>query len=304
MGNSLVGTLLKKKAQPDRDSLKRIIDSIRAGHSIGIFPEGDRSWDGETAPLIAGTGSLVKKVSTPIMIGRFSGNYLTLPRWAEQERSGKIFLDMYSLSAEEVSNMSKEEINQTIEKLIYSNDIKNDELKEYEYSCAEPAAGIQYLLWLCPNCGKSDTIKGVGDEIICTACGDARKLSGHLKIKPEFDTIEDLKDWSDWQKKEIKKKINEKDDFLTKSKNIKIGKRFGKKLVYEDDGDFFLYKDSAVFRSNRKTSERVFPIKKIKYYVDNFNRSFEFSFESDRIALNLMGQNSYKWQCFLKELQS
>lgn len=304
IGSALVGLIFKKKGQPDREALKKTMETIRAGHSVGIFPEGDRSWDGETAPILDSTGSLVKKMGVPIMVGRLSGNYLSRPRWAEYPRYGGIFLDMHVLTADKIREMSREDINIELKKLIYNNDIKNDKLKEFEYSCKNLAAGVQFLLWLCPECGASDTITGDGDTIRCEACGKEWTLNGHLGISPSFSEGEDLKDWSDWQKKKIMEIIAGDQELLTRSRSILIGKRIGKKITFETEGDFILYRNCAVFKPLNGSSETVFPVKEMKYYIDNFNRTFEFTFRGNRIAMNFQGSNACKWQFFLQELQA
>ena len=57
----LVGAYGKQKGAPDIKALKMTIDLLKDGHVVGIFPEGDRSWDGETAAFIPGSAVLAKK---------------------------------------------------------------------------------------------------------------------------------------------------------------------------------------------------------------------------------------------------
>ena len=304
IGSSLVGVIPKKKGQPDLESLKMTIQSIKAGHSVGIFPEGDRCWDGETNSIFESTGSLVKKLGVPVMLGRFSGNYLSCPRWADYPRRGRMFLDIQVIEAEQIKEMSRAEINETISRAIYNNDIKNERLKEFEFRGKDLAAGVQHLLWLCPECGSADSITGAGDTIRCSCCSAEWKLDGHLGITPSSSIGIDLKDWSDWQKERIKEIIAENKQPLTESRNVRIGKRFGKKLIYEASGDLLLHRDRVVFQPADDGDETVFPLNDVKYYIDNFNRSFEFSFHNDRIALDFQGANSSKWQFFIEELQA
>ena len=304
VGSKLVGVIPRKKGQPDRESLKKTIDTIKAGHSVGIFPEGDRCWDGETVPIIESTGSLIKKLRVPLVLGRFSGNYLSHPRWAAYPRTGKVQIDFYTITADQIAEMSRDELNGEINRLIYNNDIKNGSGGGTEFRGRSLAEGVQYLLWLCPECGKSDTVEGRGDEICCTSCGQRWNLNGNLGISPAADFGEDLKDWSDWQKKQIRAIVESGTEILTESSNLRIGRRTDGRIDYEKNGSMSLYRDRIVFEPEDGNGNSVFPVDEVKFYIDNFNRSFEFTFRGDRIALDFQGGNSSKWQFFLGELQA
>jgi 1-acyl-sn-glycerol-3-phosphate acyltransferase len=54
---------------------------IQGGHILGIFPEGERTWDGEMLPLRYGTMRLILSLGAPVIPVGITGAYELMPRW-------------------------------------------------------------------------------------------------------------------------------------------------------------------------------------------------------------------------------
>jgi len=54
---------------------------IQGGHILGIFPEGERTWDGEMLPLRYGTMRLILSLAAPVIPVGITGAYELMPRW-------------------------------------------------------------------------------------------------------------------------------------------------------------------------------------------------------------------------------
>ncbi len=81
----------KKRYCTDLRALREIIHSIEHNWVIGIFPEGERSWTGQTASFKPEVLNLLKKYNQiPIVPVQLSGNYLAWPRWAKYPRRVRI----------------------------------------------------------------------------------------------------------------------------------------------------------------------------------------------------------------------
>lgn len=301
---SLMGIYGKKKGAPDIASLRHTIELLKGGHSIGIFPEGDRSWDGETAEFIPGSISIAKKYKIPLRLARLQGNYLTFPRWANTRRRGKVKIDFYTISKEEIERTPLEELRSKVKSILYNNDIKNPLNQKVKFTGDDLASGIEHLLWICPACGRQDTIRGRGDDIHCDSCGKNWNLDGSLKIFPAGIQGEDLKDWADWQRKEIIKICKQKGETrLTETENIILSRLEGRKVINPQKGVIRLYPDYIEFCSEDKESFNM-DIEKVAHYIDNFNRSFQFDFENKRYQILFNGKNALKWIDFLNYLKS
>jgi hypothetical protein len=59
----LVGAYGRRKGSNDMSALRTTFSLSRAGETIGMFPEGDRSWDGSTLSLRPGCGKLVRRLA-------------------------------------------------------------------------------------------------------------------------------------------------------------------------------------------------------------------------------------------------
>ena len=82
----LAGVFPIRKAARDFQSVKNIINLLREGVLIGIYPEGNRSWDGTNNPIIPTIARLIRRMKVPVYSCRVDGGYLHFPRWAAKMR--------------------------------------------------------------------------------------------------------------------------------------------------------------------------------------------------------------------------
>jgi len=68
---------------PDMGSLKRIIKELKSGNPVLIFPEGQRSDNGEILKGEAGVGLVIAKSKAPVLPLLISGAYEAFPRGAK-----------------------------------------------------------------------------------------------------------------------------------------------------------------------------------------------------------------------------
>jgi 1-acyl-sn-glycerol-3-phosphate acyltransferase len=297
----------KKKAVIDPKAIKITFSRLKQGENIGLFPEGDRSWDGETNKIYDNTIKFIRKLNIPIRMVKLRGNYLSFPRWAKSKRRGTIFVELSAIMKDELDAMTDEELQKAINNFLYTNDVKDPELQKVSFKGKNLAEGIEFLLWLCPACGKHDTINGEGDIIVCKSCGEKWIVDGNQRIEPKNKAGNDLKDWFDWQKTKIKEIIqnSDKESILTKTNNVDI--YLPRNYTYElySKGELILYKDKMEFQSSNKEKEKlIFETENILFYADNFNKDFEFNYHKDRIRILFNGKNSNKWIYFFKALQN
>jgi 1-acyl-sn-glycerol-3-phosphate acyltransferase len=63
-----------------KEGLKAILDQLKAGHAVLIFPEGERTWKGEVQPLKPGIQLLIRKSDAPIVPVGIAGSFNAWPR--------------------------------------------------------------------------------------------------------------------------------------------------------------------------------------------------------------------------------
>ena len=97
-----------------------MITIAREGGSVGVFVEGNSSFNGALYPFADSIGKLVLMLKLPLVIFNFKGGYLTKPRWALYAKKGKftgevrevIHYDTYKhMSAEAITNLIRDKIN-------------------------------------------------------------------------------------------------------------------------------------------------------------------------------------------------
>mgnify|MGYP001350226986 CR=1 FL=1 len=78
--------------KPDTASLKNIIQLLREGNKVIMFPEGTRSYDGVPQSAEAGVGLFIAKSKAPVLPVRLFGTHEAYPRGAKTLRPAKISL--------------------------------------------------------------------------------------------------------------------------------------------------------------------------------------------------------------------
>lgn len=69
--------------KPDMTGLRRIIGLLKSGERVLIFPEGERTLDGDFGPAEPGVGLVIAKSQVPVLPVRIFGAYDVFPRGAK-----------------------------------------------------------------------------------------------------------------------------------------------------------------------------------------------------------------------------
>lgn len=106
----------------DMTSLKRIIKELRNGNPVLIFPEGERSLDGEIHKGEAGVGLIIAKSKVSVLPMRVFGAYEALPK---ESKFPKFFTqitvcvgEMIQFSEDQLKNKSREAYQEISDKTI------------------------------------------------------------------------------------------------------------------------------------------------------------------------------------------
>ncbi|HEY1860608.1 MAG TPA: lysophospholipid acyltransferase family protein [Gemmataceae bacterium] len=97
--NRLFGTLLSSwntvpvdQEGVAKEGLKTILEELKHGSAVLVFPEGQRTWDGNLQPLKPGIQLLIKRSNAPIVPIGVAGAFNALPRGKNRVRFSPWFL--------------------------------------------------------------------------------------------------------------------------------------------------------------------------------------------------------------------
>ena len=74
----------------DRGAIKKILDCLKKGKPVAIFPEGTRSEDGTMKEPLSGIGFIALKSQAPVVPCFLKGSEKILPRGAKSFKSGRV----------------------------------------------------------------------------------------------------------------------------------------------------------------------------------------------------------------------
>ena len=74
----------------DTQAVRNAVRVINQGHILGIYPEGERTWDNSLLPFRYGTIRLVLALGKPVIPVGISGAYELMPRWTSSIRRSPV----------------------------------------------------------------------------------------------------------------------------------------------------------------------------------------------------------------------
>jgi len=75
-----------------KEGLRKVLDFLRAGEAVVVFPEGERSFTGQIQPFKPGIHLLLRRAQVPVIPVGVAGAFEALPRTARLPRLSPLFL--------------------------------------------------------------------------------------------------------------------------------------------------------------------------------------------------------------------
>lgn len=264
----LVGPIPRRKAASADDTVELMLENLKAGISIALSAEGNRSWDGETMYISPRTAEVAKRSGAALVTFRIRGGYLHTPRYAAHARKGPVFGEMVrEYSPEELAGMSVQEIEDAISKDLYVNAYQDQKdppaiIKHYlkgrkmvPYKGKAKAENIESILYVCPKCHGIGTLSSHDDVFQCI-CGLSGRVNdyGFLEGNVPFDNTVD---WNKWQKNYLMEQAaaiekNTEIIFTDSGADLYITKKNNRQLIGKN-AEVLFYPDRIEVKDNNGT---------------------------------------------------
>lgn len=211
------------KAGMDVKGIKRMLSEARAGHSIGLFPEGNITIDGSPLPFDRAVAKLAKQLRLKVVLYRIERGYLKKPKWAECKRKGRVCGSVTDvIEVDEVAALSVDELYERIRRGIDYDVVAAQKAAPVAFPAKRLAAGIERLLYYCPECGEKGDFQIEKDDFRCAHCGHMYHVDeyGFIENAP-FDNTED---WNRWQLARVRKE-EAVETFGVEGKLVHVGEK-------------------------------------------------------------------------------
>ncbi len=244
-----------------------IINTIKSGVSVAMYVEGGKTSTGETEFISPRNATLVKDCGCPLITYRVKGGYLKNPRWAKSKRKGPLFGEQVKIySAEEIRNMSEDELYKHILDDLYINAYDEQRTEPHEYIGEDLAEHAEIILYGCPKCKAIGELRTKNDKIFCT-CGFTSTVDTYGFWHSDDTDIDNIPDWDKFQKqllRDITEKNKGTDNFIFRDTEQKIYEiENGDLALKAESGDISLFADRVEVKLSEEKTVRI-PINTIK----------------------------------------
>ena len=222
----------KSKSKSDLMTIKNTLKVLKEGNTVALFPEGNRTLSGGAWQIDFSTAKLVKVAKAPLVLYKIDGGYGTDPRWGGKIRRGKMSAGTVKIiSAEQIAQMSLEEIYDQIVATLRSNDYEQG----VNFKSRRRAEFLERALYYCPNCNSFESLYSKGNYLYCKNCEMVAEYSEDLKIKALAGVVpyDNVCEWFGAQQQAL----NVAKSVCFNDNNVKLKLIYGKKWHGIGKGD-------------------------------------------------------------------
>jgi 1-acyl-sn-glycerol-3-phosphate acyltransferase len=85
-----VNAIPTRRYRIEAQGVRVVLRRLAAGEAVGVYPEGERSWDGSIQPFRRGTIRVLLKAGVPVVPCGLAGSYDVWPRWSKTIKRRKV----------------------------------------------------------------------------------------------------------------------------------------------------------------------------------------------------------------------
>lgn len=213
----------KKNFVSDYHCIKEVLQVVRKGGNVILFPEGKSSISGTNQPILMGTSKMLKKLGVPVYYTKITGGYMSNTQWNIANRPGKVIITVGKLfDPEQLKTLDLDEMDRQINAAIYNDDFEWNRTARVKFNGNETVADkLEEHLYWCPKCGKELTMKGSGNHFVCSECGNGVTINEYYDLIPDNAQCvvpKDMRVWYELQRRRIYRQIRDNKDFFIEEK--------------------------------------------------------------------------------------
>ena len=248
------------KGTTDAEAALQILRTLRKGRNVCMFAEGNRTFTGETLPVVPATSKLVKLSRSTLVTYRLTGGYLSTPRWSPHRRKGKMTGAVVGVyPPEEIKKMTEAEIAALLARDLYENAYETQARAPVAFKGKALAETLETALYLCPKCHRIDTLHSRGDRFFCD-CGLSLTMDAYGFFRGDDLPFKTPLEWDKWQTGEMEKLADTLGDEAAFSDGDQTLNR------KEDDHSLtpLVTGTMALYRDRLAVGDRIFPLKDLR----------------------------------------
>ena len=197
------GVIPKKKGSVDIKTVMKMTATLNGGGSLLLFPEGNRTYaefQYHIAPTLA---KFIKRSGATLILFNLHGGTGISPRFKRSLRSGRFYGKIKEvITPPEYAEMDDDVLFNKIKDGVRVYDSRSGE----NFKSSTRAEYLERMLFVCPVCGKMQTIYSSRHEVFCKNCGSLAEFTEDLHFKPihEKFTFTEMIEWWNFQKKAMR----------------------------------------------------------------------------------------------------
>ncbi len=215
----LIGAICTRKFTSDLHLIKSINRVLKRGDILCMYPEARYTPCGTTSYMPDALGKLIRMNKVPVVAVVHRGNHLSTPFWNfRKPRKVPLHTTMTQiLTAEQVKNMSAEEINEAVRIALTYDEYKYQKDNGILINESFRAEGLHKVLYQCPACKTESQMASKGSEIFCKHCNKHWHLNtdGTLTALNGETEFSHIPDWFEWEREEVRKQVQRGEYFFS-----------------------------------------------------------------------------------------
>lgn len=307
------GAIPKTKFKNDTSTIRQILNAKKHQRVIGIFPEGNRNWDGVTESLNYTTAKLIKSLNVPVVIAKIRGGHLSHPRWADSHRKGPITLSFEKLwTPDDLSALSTDMVHHTLSDVLYHNDADWQAEHQLRYHGKNLAHYLERLLFICPHCEQPGQLYSDSHNFSCQACGYHVRYTteGHFTAVQQPLYFSTPYQWNAWQLTQLEHTLYATDQQQhwqqALSDHVALyTSADDHPFVFKAKGYLAIQDDQLSFTSDQQQID-IFPLSQFAGINIQFHHKLDFFYDNQlyRIIFYQPRTSAYKWLRVIQMIQS
>ncbi len=288
----------RQKGGNASSTVRGIIRNLGEGNNVCIFPEGNRSWDGITAPITPSTGKMARMAGAKLITYRTEGIYFANPRWSGGSlRRGKTSGHVVGVyEPEYLKSLTASAVQELIETDIHEDAYARQKEVRTKFHGRKLAENLETMLFMCPNCKSEGKLYSKGNYFYCSECGAKHRYTPEGFFVGDDTIYDTVLDWNIWQNECIKEKcLSAGDEPIFSDTDMLLYKvKTGDSAQFISAGELSLYRDRLILPDNS-----VLPLKELKGMSVMGPQTLHFSTDRENYVVK-----STKIRCVVKYLSA